>query len=52
MNEILKKLKSLLSSMKRIEEDGFSDEKLAKQYFEEKEEILEVMTEALGEMDI
>lgn len=51
MNEILKKLKGLLVSMKRIEADGFSDESLAKQYFEEKEEILEVMTEALGEMD-
>ncbi|QEN06814.1 phage major capsid protein [Oceanispirochaeta crateris] len=51
MNEILKKLTELLKSMKRIESEGFPDEKLAKQYFQEKEEILESMAEALSKMD-
>ena len=51
MNEILEKLKKLLSSMKRIEADGFTDESVAKKYFEEKEEILEVLTQGLAEMD-
>jgi HK97 family phage major capsid protein len=51
MKELMKKLKTLLESMKRIESDGFPDEKVAKQYFQEKEEILEAMAEALSQMD-
>ena len=51
MNEILKKIMDLLKSMKRIETDGFPDEKVARQYFQEKEEILESMAKALSQMD-
>ncbi|MDA3957461.1 phage major capsid protein [Oceanispirochaeta sp.] len=51
MKELLKKLMGLLETMKRIETDGFPDEGKAKQYFEEKEEILEAMAQALGQMD-
>ncbi len=51
MNELIRKLKELLGSMKKIESDGFPDEKLAKQYFQEKEEILETVTEALGALE-
>ena len=51
MNELIAKLKGLLLSMKRIEKDGFPDEEKARDYFQEKEEILEAMAEAIGQME-
>ncbi len=51
MKELIAKLKGLLDSMKRIESDGFPDEKLAREYFQEKEEILELMAGTLSRMD-
>jgi len=48
---MLKRLKELLSAMKRIEKDGFPDESDAAIYFEEKEEVLEEIGKVLGEFE-
>ena len=51
MKEKIKKLLGLIKAMKKIESDGFPDEKIARAYFEEKEEILEEMGGILTDMD-
>jgi len=51
VKDVIKKIRDLIKSMKHIEAEGFPDESKAKDYFEEKELILEEMGMALSQME-